>query len=131
MSQAKFRFVWTVGGATLIALAVILPRVVSSSSDRVREIHLVARDMTYYLDGQNNPNPTLQISRGERVRIRLSNRDPGMSHDFGVRAWKKGTGLIEGPGDAVVEFTAPDVPGDASYACTPHGEMMRGTIRIE
>jgi hypothetical protein len=131
MSQAKFRFVWTVGGATLIALAVILPRVVSSSSDGVREIHLVVRDMTYYLDGQNDPNPTLHLFRGERVRIRLSNRDPGMSHDFGVRAWKKGTGLIEGSGDAVVEFTAPDLTGDVAYACTPHGEMMRGTIRVE
>ena len=131
MSQAKFRFVWTVGGATLIALAVILPRVVSSSSDGVREIHLVARDMTYYLDGQNDPNPTLHLFRGERVRVRLSNRDPGMSHDFGVLAWKKGTRLIEAPADAVVDLTAPDVPGDAAYACTPHGQMMRGTIRIE
>ena len=131
MSRTTFRFAWTAGGATLFAFAVILPRVVSSSSDPVREIHLVARDMTYYLDGQNDPNPTLHISRGEHVRIRLSNRDPGMSHDFGVRAWKKGTRLIDGPGDAVVEFTAPAVPGDAAYACTPHGEMMRGTIRIE
>jgi len=131
MSKAKFRFAWSVGGATLIALAVILPRVVSSSSDGVREIHLVARDMTYYIEGQHDPNPTLHISRGEHVRIRLSNRDPGMSHDFGVRAWKKGTGLIVGSGDAVVELRAPRVPGDIVYSCTPHGEMMRGTIRIE
>lgn len=131
MSRAAFRFAWTAGGATLVALAVIVPRVVSSSSDSVREIHLVARDMTYYLDGQDDPNPTLHMSRGEHVRIRLSNRDPGMSHDFGVRAWKKSTGLIGAPADAVVEFTAPDVPGDAAYACTPHGQMMRGTIRIE
>ena len=115
----------------MIALAVILPRVVSSSSDGVREIHLVARDMTYYLEGQHDPNPTLHISRGEHVRIRLSNRDPGMSHDFGVRAWKKGTGLIVGSGDAVVELRAPRVPGDIVYSCTPHGEMMRGTIHIE
>ena len=131
MSRAAFRFAWTAGGATLFALAVIVPRVVSSSSDSVREIHLVARDMTYYLDGQDDPNPTLHMSRGERVRIRLSNRDPGMSHDFGVLAWKKGTRLIEAPADAVVDLTAPDVPGDAAYACTPHGQMMRGTIRIE
>jgi hypothetical protein len=131
MSRAAFRFAWTAGGATLFALAVIVPRVVSSGSDSVREIHLVARDMTYYLDGRNDPNPMLHVSRGEHVRIRLSNRDPGMSHDFGVRAWKKNTGLIGAPADAVVEFTAPDVPGDAAYACTPHGQMMRGTIRIE
>jgi FtsP/CotA-like multicopper oxidase with cupredoxin domain len=131
MSHTKTRFAWTVGVATLIALAVILPRVASSNADEVREIHLVARDMTYYLEGQADPNPTLHVSRGERVRIRLTNRDPGMLHDFGVPAWKKATGLIQGQGEAVVEFRAPKVPGHAAYACTPHGEMMRGTIRIE
>ena len=63
-----------------------LPYVSSSSADAVREIHLVARDMTYYLDGQGEPNPTLHVSRGQHVRIRLTNRDSGMSHDFGVPA---------------------------------------------
>ena len=131
MTRAKSRSAWFAGLTSVVALAAILPHVVSSSSDRAREIHLVARDMTYYLAGQDEPNPTLHVRPGERVRIRLTNHDAGMSHDFGIRAWKRGTGLIAGPGEAAVEFVAPQAPGEASYACTPHGEMMRGTIHVE
>ncbi len=131
MSRTKSRFAWAAGVATLIALAIFLPYVSSSSADAVREIHLVARDMAYYLDGQGQPNPTLQVSRGEHIRIRLTNRDPGMSHDFGVPGWNKGTGLIKDSGAALVELTAPQLLGDAAYSCTPHGQMMRGTIRVE
>jgi plastocyanin len=113
------------------AAAAILPRIARSSSSGAREIHLVVRDMTYYLEGQDTPNPTLHVRRGEPVRILLRNEDAGMSHDFAIRAWNRGTGVIEGRGDAAVEFTAPDAPGEETYACTPHGEMMRGTIRVE
>jgi plastocyanin len=131
MSRATSRLAWIAAAATLITVIAIAPGVVSSSWDEVREIRLVARDMTYYVEGQEDPNPTLRVSRGERVRIRLINRDPGMTHDFGVRAWNAGTGLVTNHGEAVVELTAPAESGDASYACTPHGEMMRGTIRVE
>ena len=131
MSRKASRVTWIAAGATLLLLVIILPRVASSNSDRVREIHLVARDMTYYIEGQDQANPTLAVSRGERVRIRLINRDPGMSHDFSVRTWNKGTSLIVNGEQAVIEFTAPDQAGEAAYACTPHGEMMRGTIRVE
>ena len=131
MSREASRVTWVAAAATLLVLVIVVPRVASSSSDRVREIHLVARDMAYYIDGQNQPNPTLPVSRGERVRIRLINRDPGMSHDFNVRTWSKGTSLILNGEHAVIEFTAPDKTGEAEYACTPHGEMMRGTIRVE
>ena len=131
MSRAASRMTWIAAGAILLILAITLPRVASSNTDHVREIHIVVREMTYYVDGQNDPNPTLEVSRGERVRVRLINRDPGMSHDFNVRTWKKGTGLIPNGEQAVIEFTAPDKPGEAAYACTPHGEMMRGTIRVK
>ena len=50
-----------------------------------------------------------------------------MSHDFSIRAWK-GSGLTVHREEAVVEFTAPREAGETTYACTPHGEMMRGTI---
>jgi plastocyanin len=30
-----------------------------------------------------------------------------------------------------VEFRAPDRAGEETYACTPHSELMRGTIRVE
>jgi plastocyanin len=131
MSRTKKRVAFTVFVTVMSALtlAAILPRVASSSS--VREIHLVARDMAYYLEGQGEPNPTLVVGRGERVRIRLTNVDVGMSHDFAVDAWKKGTRIINGIGEAAIELRAPRAAGAATYACTPHGEMMRGTIRVE
>ena len=131
MSRATSRIAWSAAAAVLIILVAIVPRVVSSSWDEVREIRLVALDMTYFVEGQADPNPTLRVSRGERVRIRLINRDPGMTHDFGVRAWHAGTVLVANQGEAVVELTAPLQSGDVAYACTPHGEMMRGTIRVE
>jgi hypothetical protein len=133
MSRTKKRVAFTVTVTVLIglALAATLPRVASTDAGGVREIHLVARDMAFYLDGQGDPNPTLVLRRGERVRILLRNADPGMSHDFAVRAWKKGTGVINGVGEAAIDFRAPRAAGSEAYACTPHGEMMRGTIRVE
>jgi hypothetical protein len=133
MSRTRKRVAFTIAVTVLlgVALAATLPRIVSSNAGGVREIHLVARDMAYYLDGQGDPNPTLVIKRGEQVRILLRNADAGMSHDFSVRAWKKGTGVINGFGEAAIEFRAPRAAGAETYACTPHGEMMRGTIRVE
>jgi plastocyanin len=131
MSRTASGITWISGAGTLILLALLLPRIAASSSDAVREIRVVARDMTYYIDGQRESNPTLRVARGEHVRIRLINNDPGMSHDFSIRAWNKGTALTVHREEAVIEFTAPRESGETAYACTPHGEMMRGTIRVE
>jgi plastocyanin len=30
-----------------------------------------------------------------------------------------------------LEFVAPSAPAQVSYSCTPHGTLMRGTIRVE
>jgi plastocyanin len=131
MSQKATRIMWTGAAAALLALTIVVPRVSTSHAD-AREIRLVARGMTYYLEGQDEPNPTLRVSRGERVRVRLLNRDPGMSHDFRVGTWNVGTASTADAGEAVVvEFIVPSTPGEVRYACTPHGEMMRGTIRVE
>lgn len=113
------------------ALAFLIPHGASTSSGEVRIIHLVVRDMAYYVNGHKDANPTLHIRRGERVQIIVKNQDAGMNHDFGVAAWQTRTRLIDGLGEAGVEFVAPPVPGEAVYSCTPHGAMMHGTIRIE
>jgi FtsP/CotA-like multicopper oxidase with cupredoxin domain len=123
-----------VAGITLllgVGAAAIFARVATSGSAGMQEIRLEVHDMTYYIDGQNDPNPTLHVRRGEHVRILLRNADAGMSHDFSVRAWGTGTRLVHGLGEAAVEFTAPDTVGEETYACTPHGDMMHGTLRIE
>ena len=100
------------------------------SRDHIREIHLVARDMTFYIAGQDAPNPTLQARPGERIRIVLSNTDVGMSHDFAIRSWRVNTKLLKGKGQASIELTVPSIRGAHEYSCTPHAEMMGGTIVV-
>lgn len=113
-----------VAGAATLA-AVLLPR-----RAPVHEIRLVVRDMAYYAEGESTPNPSLQVERGERVRVVLRNDDPGMIHDFGVSAWDARTPSLRTGDEATFEFTAPDQPGETTYACTPHGQTMRGRLTI-
>ena len=109
--------------------------VFSASGDRaggLREIRLVARNMTFYAEGDNTPNPTLRLRAGERVRVVLKNDEPGIDHDFAIRPWKIGTRLISGKGEDAITFQVPDAPGaETSYICTPHFGMMRGLITIQ
>ena len=118
-------------GATCLVCALLIPQNASTSSGEVRVIHLVVRNMAYSFSGRNEANPTLHLRRGERVRIIVTNQDAGMKHDFGVDAWQARTSLIDGIGEAQVEFVAPSVRGEALYSCSPHGTLMRGTIRVE
>lgn len=118
--------------ALLVAAAVLLPIIgASSAGDPVREVRLVARDMTYYLDGQDQPNPTLKLRAGERVKVVLRNEDEGMEHDFTVRAWDIGVGIVNGKSSDAVTFTVPAQRGAHVYSCTPHPSSMRGTIEVE
>ena len=97
-----------------------------------REIQLVARNMTFYLQGDKTPNPTLRVRAGEEVRLVLTNEEPGTDHDFAIRPWKVRTRLLSGKGEDTLTFTVPAAPGsETTYMCTPHFEMMSGTILIE
>lgn len=87
--------------------------------------------MAYHVEGEPAPNPTVRVRAGERVRVVLRNEDPGMTHDVGIAMWRTRTAGVEAGGEARVEFTAPDGPGEAEYACTPHGQVMRGRIVVE
>jgi hypothetical protein len=117
--------------AACLVCAFLISQSASTSAGEVRVIHVVVHDMAYYINGRNDRNPTIHLRRDERVRIIVTNRDAGMKHDFGIDAWQKRTGLIDGIGDGRLEFVAPSAPGEVSYSCTPHGTLMRGTIRVE
>ena len=120
--------------ATALSVAV-LPRVTARVLPRpdgdVREIRINVREMTYYVEGRPEPNPTLRLQRGQRVRIVLNNDDAGMLHDLQISAWGVGTRLLKGKGMDAVDFTAPSAPGKYAYKCTPHSEMMQGVIEVE
>ena len=95
-----------------------------------REIRLVVRDMTFYVEGNDAPNPVLHARPGERLKLILRNTDPGMSHDFAVRAWKVKTRLLKGKDEDAIEFMVPNTRGAHAYSCTPHAEMMGGTMLV-
>ena len=67
---------------------------------------------------------------GERIRIILRNTDVGMSHDFVIRSWSVNTRLLKGKGQDSIEFTVPLTRGAHAYSCSPHAEMMGGTIVV-
>ncbi|MGB2714859.1 MAG: hypothetical protein WBC51_11800 [Vicinamibacterales bacterium] len=114
------------GGAALM-----LPRIVSSREE-ARTVSLVVRNMTYYLEGDTTPNPSLRFAAGEQVRLTLRNEDPGMAHDFNIRPWNVGTKILDGKGQDTVSFRVPSrFEGPTTYTCTPHSAMMSGDIIIE
>lgn len=118
----------------LTAAAVIvslLPMLASTPADPIRDVRIVTRDMTFYVEGSDEPNPTLTFRAGEQVRILLKNEDDGMDHDFSVPAWQTKTKLLTGRGEDALVIRVPSRTGSESYTCTPHAEIMRGTIRIE
>jgi plastocyanin len=103
----------------------------TGSSDDVREIRLVARDMTYFDAATREANPTLRLKRGERIRLVLTNDDRGYTHNLVSPALGVSLPLLEAGKTQAIEVTVPDVPGPSTYSCGPHGQMMRGNIAIE
>ena len=116
-------------GSILIAAAGVLA--VSAQDPAPREIRLVVRNMTFYVDGAADPNPTLRLKRGEKVRFVVRNEDAGMYHDFVVSGWDAASGLIAGKTEAAVALRAPSHASRTAYHCTPHQQLMRGTILVE
>jgi plastocyanin len=103
----------------------------ASSARAPREIVLVARDMSFYLDGAGAENPTLRLQAGENVRLVLRNEEPGVVHDFAVSAWKVETRRLQARERDTVTFRVPNAPGQYEYLCNPHASMMRGIIEVE
>lgn len=87
--------------------------------------------MTFYIEGQSEPNPTLRLRAGESVRLVLRNDEAGMTHDFAVPAWRAATKRIESGEQATVTFRVPVGVTSATYTCRPHWKIMRGTISVE
>lgn len=118
--------------AGVAVIVTLLPTLASTGGDSARELRVVTRDMSFYVDGYSEPNPAISVKAGEKIRLVLRNEDAGMSHDFAVKAWGVGTKLLEDRGqEDAITFQVPGERGTASYNCTPHAKMMSGTLRIE
>jgi plastocyanin len=117
-------------GWTLIIAGGAAAAVAFSGRAPVREITLVARDMSFYIDGQSTPNPRLEVRIGERVRITVRNEAPGLVHAFAIDAVRAATPNLTTGSSTTVEFRAPDQRGEYEYYCPPHALMMRGTLAV-
>src|SRR5262245_6607709 len=114
------------------ALAIVaMPPRSAEMRDSTRELRLVVRGMTFYLEGSAEANPTLRLRAGETVRLVLRNEDRGMQHDFTIPAWKKAMPYVTGLGEDTIVITAPSRGARTDYHCTPHAATMRGTIIVE
>jgi plastocyanin len=96
-----------------------------------RTITLVARDMAFFLPGDDTVNPRLVVERGELVRLVLLNEDAGMLHDVQLPSLKASTALLEKAGtSAEILLRVPDEPGQHDYFCGLHSKIMRGSLEV-
>jgi len=124
---------WT--GAMMIAaaVAVVAAAVVTSAGAReeVREIHLVARGMAFYLDAEpGTANPTITLHQGERVRFVLRNETLGMNHDLAITDLAAGMSPVAAGTTGGFDLEVPDRPGRHEYVCRPHSVMMKGVVEV-
>lgn len=95
-----------------------------------REIVLIARDMAFYLEGSELPNPTIVVKRGEDVRIVMTNQDAGITHGFAVAGLRTSIDRIQSGTAAGLSFRAPADGGRHEYVCPPHAQMMKGCLLV-
>jgi plastocyanin len=120
---------WVAAFAAAMILGALLPVMTKTPA---REITLVARDMTFYLEGDyTHPNPEISVKAGEHVRIVLRNDERGMTHDFAVPAVGASVDLLQWNEQGDVTLDVPATPGNYEYVCRPHMLMMKGILKVE
>lgn len=115
--------------ALVVAFVATLP-LTAARAPAPRQIVLVARGMTFVLQGESDVNPTIRLTAGERVQIVVRNETRGMVHDFAVPSLEVAIPPLSGGEAGDVSIQAPDAPGVYEYECRPHSKMMRGTIEV-
>ena len=117
----------------LVAVALIVGTLIPvMSRTEVRQIHLVVRDMAFYLaDDPRTANPTIAVKAGETVQIVIRNEDRGLKHDFALPIAEASTRTLAFGEQGDVTLTVPPQPGTYEYVCRPHRAMMRGIITVQ
>jgi plastocyanin len=126
---SKIRPILIVAAFTVVAVAALIP-LIANPRPATREIVLVARDMTFYLEGSDVPNPTLVVRAGEEVRVTVRNEERGVVHAFGVTSLAASLDRIQPGSTERLSFRAPDEAGRYEYVCAPHAQMMRGVLLV-
>jgi plastocyanin len=122
------------GTLALVALSVAVAAAIAGASAGARaperELTLIARDMGFFLPGDQRANPTLHMAPGERVEVRLVNGEPGIRHDLLVEEMGFEIPAFRDGGERVAVLQAPAAPGRYEYVCSLHRGMMRGVIMV-
>jgi plastocyanin len=117
----------------LVAVCLIVGTLIPvMSRSEAREIHLVVRDMAFYLaDDPRTANPTITVRAGETVHLVVRNDDRGLKHDFALPIADASTKTLAFGEQGAVTLRAPSRPGTYEYVCRPHRVMMRGLIKVQ
>lgn len=106
----------------------------TAPSRAVREIVIVAKDMTFIIDSLESSgaaNPTLTVKAGQKVTIVLRNDDPGMQHDLIIQGLQVQVRAVSYGQTTRLTFTVPRESGTYTYLCSFHPRSMRGAFVIE
>ncbi|HVH27781.1 MAG TPA: cupredoxin domain-containing protein [Vicinamibacterales bacterium] len=125
----KTRAMLVFAAFSVVAGAALIP-VIANPRSAAREIVLETRNMTFYLEGSDVPNPTLVVKRGEEVRVIVRNQEPGITHAFEVASLAAAIEQIQPGSTASLSFRVPDTAGRHEYVCLPHARMMRGVLLV-
>ena len=129
--RRPLRSVAAVATVALAAVAIAAAAMVAGASTPRHDVTLVARDMAFYLPDGTVPNPAIEVSAEEEVRLTIVNRDAGIDHDLAVDSLGVRTAAIPGDGSTgTIDFRAPRERGEHEYVCRLHGRMMRGTLVV-
>lgn len=95
-----------------------------------RDVVLVARGMSFFVEGDASPNPTIRVRAGEHVRFVLRNEAPGLEHDLAIPALGVALEPLAAGESRSLSVRIPAAAGTHPYLCRPHARMMRGTLTI-
>ena len=109
--------------------AALLP--LTAERGEPREIEVVIRGIAFYLDGASAANPVIRVAPGESIALTIRNEETGILHNFAVPDWAAATPRLRAGESHRIILTAPREKGATTYVCTPHAEMMRGTLLVE
>jgi len=128
--RTDFRHWVTVVVVLAVSLGLLAgARTLNSHRPAVQELTLVARGMSFRLEGSCNENPEIRLRVGGHVRVRFRNEDTGVEHGLTIPEFGLQTGILKAGQEQILDLV-PRSPGRFAYHCALHSRMMQGTLVV-